>query len=64
MVPIVQLIIQTMPGIISIIQAHYAAANPDAPQPTAEQIVAAFEEAFTSTVLKDQMIKARLDRQG
>lgn len=62
--PIVTLILQSIPGIIGIIQARHAAVNPDAPPISAEQVVAAFEEAFTSTVLKDQMIRARLDSQG
>lgn len=61
--PIVTLILQSIPGIIGIIQARHQAANPEAPPITAEQVVAAFEEAFTSTTLKDQMIKARLEGQ-
>lgn len=60
MSPIVQLILTEAPGIISLIQQRHAAANPDAPPLTAEQVIAGFEEAFTSTIAKDEMIKASL----
>jgi hypothetical protein len=56
--PLLQLILQTAPDIIAEIQRRHAAANPGVPVPTADEIVAAFEEAFNSTVLKDELIKA------
>lgn len=58
--PIVQLIIGEVPSIIALIQQRHADANPSAPPLTPQQIADAFEEAFTSTIAKDEMIKAIL----
>lgn len=60
MSPLVQFILQEAPKVIGLIQERYAANNPTLPPLTAEQVVAAFEEAFTSTIAKDEMIKATL----
>ena len=60
MPPLVQLLIGAMPDIIEEIRRRHAAANPAAPQPTAEEIIAAFEEAFTSSIAKDRIIRAAL----
>lgn len=56
--PILQLILQAAPSIIGLIQQQHAAANPREPALTPEEISAAFEEAFSSTILKDELIKA------
>lgn len=58
--PIVQLIIQEAPGIIALIRAKHAAANPDAPIPTSEEVIAAMEATFASSLAKDQLLKAVL----
>lgn len=55
---IAQLIIQELPNIIGLIQERHAANNPTSPPLTAEQIHAGFEEAFSSTIAKDEIIKA------
>jgi hypothetical protein len=56
--PIISVIMQVLPSVIDQIQQRHAAANPGAPVLTSEQVLAAFEEAFTSTVLKDDLIIA------
>jgi hypothetical protein len=58
MSPLVQLILQSIPGIIGQIQDQHRFSNPSAPVPTPEEIVQAFEDAFTSTIFKDEAIKA------
>ncbi len=58
MADLIALILKEIPGIVTLIQERYAAAHPEADPLTAEQVVAAFEEAFTSTIAKDEMIKA------
>lgn len=63
MADLIALILKEAPSIITLIQARYAAANPDAPPLTAAQVVAGFEDAFTSTITKDDMIKAWINAQ-
>ena len=55
---IAQLIIQVAPDIIRLVQERHAVNNPDAPPLTAQQIEDGFEEAFTSTLLTDALIRA------
>ncbi len=52
------IIIQVLPDLIKMIQERHAAQNPGAPVPTAEEIAAAFENEFTTTTLKDELLKA------
>jgi len=47
------LIIQETPGIIDFIKQQYAAAHPTEPEPTEEQIKAAWLQAAASSLLKD-----------
>lgn len=58
MPPLVQLIIQELPNGIALIQAAFAKAHPGAPVPSSDEIVAAYEHAFTDSIAKDEMIKA------
>lgn len=60
--PIVQLILGAAPDIIALIQQRHADANPGAPPLTPAQIADAFETAFSSTILKDEMIKSALSQ--
>ncbi len=57
---IVQAILAAAPSVISAIQQAHAQANPGAPPLTPEEIHAAFEQIYGSTILKDEMIKAAL----
>lgn len=56
--PIIQLILQELPGVIDSVKARHAAANPGAAPLTSDQVLKAFEDTFTSTILKDERIKA------
>lgn len=60
MSPLVQLIVQELPSLVSAIQQRSAANDPTAPVPTPEQIMAELETAFGDSVAKDEMIKAAL----
>ena len=58
--PIVQLILEETPALIGWIQAAHAKKNPDAPPLTADQIFAAFDQAFNDSITKDKMLEAAL----
>ena len=58
--PIVQLIIQQAPSIIALLQQRHAANNPEAPPLTAGEITAGFEQAFSDSIAKDELIRAML----
>ena len=60
MSPIVQLILHEIPTIIQAIKDRRAAADPGAPPLTSAEVLAAFEDAFTSSIAKDEMIKAAI----
>lgn len=62
--PLARVLLQLVPDIIDELQKRHAANNPDAPPPTAEEINAAFEEVFTSTIAKDEAIRAALKARG
>ena len=53
-----QVILQVAPDIIKLIQDRHAAMQPGAPVPTPAEIAAEFENEFTMTTLKDEMLKA------
>ncbi len=57
---LIALLIQQAPSIIQDLKDRHAAANPDAPVLTSEQVLAAFEQVFTSSELKDEILKAAL----
>lgn len=59
--PIVQLIITEAPAIIALIRDRHKATDPNAPVLTNEQVLAAFEEAFGSSLTKDAMLRAALE---
>ncbi len=50
--PLVNTITAVLPGIIALIRANHAAANPDAPVPTSEEVIAAFENAITASLAR------------
>jgi hypothetical protein len=58
MSPILELVIEEVPTLINFLKARYATTHPGEPPLTSEQVMAAFEDAFTSTIHKDEMIRA------
>lgn len=65
---LIQLIISQIPSIVGAVRDAHAASNPSAPALTSEEIIAAMEEAFSSSLTRDEMLKAALkaeiDAQG
>lgn len=49
---LVNVITGTLPGIIALIRANHAAANPDAPVPTSAEVIAAFEAAVGQSLAR------------
>lgn len=47
---LINVIAGTLPGIIALIRANHAAANPGAPVPTSEEVIAAFESAVAQSL--------------
>ncbi len=58
--PITQLIIGLVPEIIDLIQTRHAANNPNRVPLTPAEIEAGFEATFTSSVAKDELIRAAI----
>ncbi len=56
--PLVQLILQQIPGIIADIKTARAASG--APTPTSEDVIAAFDQLFSDDVAKDEALKIAL----
>ena len=55
---LVNTITGALPGIIALIRANHAAANPGAPEPTSAEVIAAFESAVAQSLAKDAAWKA------
>lgn len=51
--PLVAVLIQQMPEIIALGKLAFARAHPDLPVPTSEEVIAAWLQASTSSLLKD-----------
>lgn len=58
MTPIEQLVISEAPAIIAFAQGLFKARNPTLPLPTSDEVIAAYESGFLSSVAKDEAIKA------
>ncbi len=54
--PLTQLLITEGPALVAFTVGLFRKANPDAPVPTNEEIIAAFEELFTSSLARDQFL--------
>lgn len=50
---LIALAIQFAPELISLLKDKFHKANPDAPMPSDEEVVAAYQEAFRASVDKD-----------
>jgi hypothetical protein len=50
--------IEELPVAIDWIKSAFATRHPDAPQPTSEEIIAARDEAYRSSLAKDDAILA------
>jgi hypothetical protein len=53
--PLVLLAIKEAPGIIRSLREAFARHHPDEPQPTDEEVIAAFDAAFKSSLAKDEL---------
>ena len=51
--PLIALAIQEAPAAIALIKSLFAKSNPDAPVPTDEEVVAAWNSAFAASLAKD-----------
>ncbi len=58
--PILQLLIAEGPSLVAFIKDRFRTANPEAPEPTSEEVVAAFEALFTSSLARDEFLIAAL----
>jgi len=52
--PLVMLAIKEAPGIIRLLKEVFHREHPDEPHPTDEEVIAAFEAAFQSSLAKDE----------
>ena len=54
-VQLVTIAIQELPAVISAFVSLFRSRNPDVPLPTSEQIIAAYQSAYLSSVAKDEL---------
>ena len=53
MTPLEQLIIAEIPSLVDYIKVLFTKQNPNLPPPTSDEITAAYQAGFTSSVAKD-----------
>ena len=53
--PLLALAIQELPNIISLIKSWHQSANPGAPEPTDDEVIAALHAAVQSSIAKDDL---------
>lgn len=58
MTPLEQLLIQETPAIVAFAQGLFKARNPTLPLPTSEEVIAAYQTAFTADVADDEAYRA------
>lgn len=51
---IISVVITELPSIITAIKDAFSAAHPDEQQPTSEDVIAAFDAAYQSSLAKDE----------
>lgn len=54
-----QLLIEQAPTIIGFTKDLFAKHNPGVPEPTSEEVIAAYEAGYLSSIAKDEAIKHR-----
>lgn len=59
--PIAQLILAQAPEVIGFVKGLLQKRNPDAPVPTSEEVVLAFEKVFRDSFARDEFLKAALE---
>ena len=52
---LINLAIREAPAIIALFRQHFTRQNPDVPAPTDIEVIAAFNQAFLSSLLKDNL---------
>ncbi len=55
---LINIAIEGLPVAVAWIKSAFAARHPDAPQPTSEEVIAARDEAYRSSLAKDDAILA------
>jgi hypothetical protein len=60
MTPLLQLLISEIPDIVTLVKAKHAAQHPDAPPLTSADIIAGFDQAFSDSIAKDEMLRKAL----
>jgi len=51
---LIALAIQETPALIAALKSAFVSANPGAPEPTSDEVIAAYEAAFVSSIAKDE----------
>lgn len=51
--PLVAIAIQEAPEVLAFLKDAFAKKNPDAPIPTDQEVIDAYQQAFASSILKD-----------
>jgi hypothetical protein len=51
---LITLAIQETPSLVGLFKDLFATRHPDQPEPTDEEVIAAFQQAFTSSLAKDE----------
>ncbi len=51
--PLVTIAIQELPGVIALLKGLFASSNPNDPQPTDAEVIAAYQAACESSLAKD-----------
>jgi hypothetical protein len=52
--PLIAVLIQNLPGIIAFAREQFADANPGAPVPTEDEVIAAYLAALATSLAKDE----------
>lgn len=53
MSPLEQLAIQEIPNVVDYLKSLFAKQNPTLPEPTSDEVIAAYQTGFASSVAKD-----------
>lgn len=53
MSPLEQLAIQEIPNVVDYLKSLFAKQNPTLPEPTSDEVIAAYRAGFASSVAKD-----------